>query len=127
MHLDYEASPHLAQADAVLVLDCDVPWIPATDPVHPDAKVIHLAQDPLFSRYPIRSFPAVLSIAADPSAALQQLNKAMAATESSVIKASRSRVADARLDVRDKWQMVGDKAKTAEPIHPAWLAKCVGE
>ena len=127
MHLDYEASPHLAQADAVLVLDCDVPWIPATDPVHPDAKVIHLAQDPLFSRYPIRSFPAVLSIAADPSAALQQLNKAMAGTESSIIKARRSRVADARQDVRDKWQMVGDKAKTAEPIHPAWLAKCVGE
>ena len=103
------------------------PWIPATDPVHPDAKVIHLAQDPLFSRYPIRSFPAVLSIAADPSAALQQLNKAMAGTESSIIKARRSRVADARQDVRDKWQMVGDKAKTAEPIHPAWLAKCVGE
>ncbi|SVA95304.1 uncharacterized protein METZ01_LOCUS148158 [marine metagenome] len=127
MHLDYEPSPHLAQADAVLVLDCDVPWIPATDPVYPDAKVIHLAQDPLFSRYPIRSFPAALSIAADPSAALPQLNKAMEETEPNKIKARRTRVADARQGVRDKWRVVGDNAKNAEPIHPAWLAKCVGE
>ena len=127
MHLDYEASPHLAQSDAVLVLDCDVPWIPATDPVNPDAKVIHLAQDPLFSRYPVRSFPATLSIAAKPEAALPQLNDAMAETDPSRIKGRRTRVANVRQSVRDKWQKVGENAKNAEPIHPAWLAKCVGK
>jgi acetolactate synthase-1/2/3 large subunit len=127
MHLDYEPSPHLAQADVVLALDCDVPWIPATDPVHPAAKVIHLAQDPLFSRYPIRSFPSVLSIAADAVAALPLLNEAMAAMDGERITARRARVADARSEVRAKWQAVREKARRAEPIHPAWLAQCVGE
>jgi acetolactate synthase-1/2/3 large subunit len=127
MHLDYEPSPHLADADAVLVLDCDVPWIPATDPVHPDATVIHLAPDPLFSRYPIRSFPAVLSIAADAEAALPLLDQAMAGVDAGAVSARRGRVAAARGKVRDKWQGVRDKARTAQPIHPAWLAQCVGE
>jgi len=127
MHLDYEASPHLAQADAVLVLDCDVPWIPATDPVNPDAKVIHLALDPLFSRYPVRSFPATLSIAANPEAALPKLSDAMAKTDPSRINVRRTRVAKTRQSVRDKWQAVKENAKNAEPIHPAWLAKCVGK
>jgi acetolactate synthase I/II/III large subunit len=127
MHLDYEASPHLAQADAVLVLDCDVPWIPATDPVHPEAVVIHLAQDPLFSRYPIRGFPSKLSIAADAVAALPLLAEAMAGTDEGRIAARRETVAQARQAVRDKWQGVRDNARQANPIHPAWLAQCVGE
>ncbi len=127
MHLDYEASPHLAKADAVLVLDCDVPWIPATDPVHPDAKVIHLAPDPLFSRYPIRGYPSALSIAADAKAALPLLAEAMAGTDAARIDTRREAVATARQAVRDKWQGIRDNARTAEPIHPAWLAQCVGE
>ncbi|MDP7546355.1 MAG: thiamine pyrophosphate-requiring protein [Alphaproteobacteria bacterium] len=127
MHLDYEASPHLAQADAVLVLDCDVPWIPATDPVREGAKVIHLAQDPLFSRYPIRGFPSYLSIAADAVAALPLLAEAMTGMNEDRIAARRAKVAEARQAVRDKWRGIRDKARQAEPIHPAWLAQCVGE
>jgi acetolactate synthase-1/2/3 large subunit len=127
MHLDYEPSPHLADADAVLVLDCDVPWIPATDPVHGEAKVIHLAPDPLFSRYPIRSFPAVLSIAADAEAALPLLDQAMSGMDGGAVTDRRGRVAAARGKVRDKWQGIRDGARSAQPIHPAWLAQCVGE
>ena len=127
MHLDYEASPHLAKADAVLVLDCDVPWIPATDPVHPNAKVIHLAPDPLFSRYPIRGFPSALSIAADAKAALPLLAEAMAGSDTGKIDIRRETVATARQAVRDNWQGIRDNARTADPIHPAWLAQCVGE
>ncbi|MBT4686855.1 MAG: thiamine pyrophosphate-requiring protein [Rhodospirillaceae bacterium] len=127
MHLDYEASPHLANADAVLVLDCDVPWIPATDPVFPDAKVIHLAQDPLFSRYPIRSFPSNLSIAADSVAALPKLADAMGTMDEGRIAARREKVAHARQEVRNKWQGIRDNARKADPIHPAWLAQSVGE
>lgn len=127
MHLDYEPSPHLAQADAVLVLDCDVPWIPATDPVHPHAKVIHLAQDPLFSRYPVRGFPSQLSIAADSTAALPLLAEAMAGTAGAKIEARRAQVGEARQEVRDRWQGIRDNARQADPIHPAWLAQCVGK
>ncbi|KAF7356455.1 hypothetical protein MVEN_00978600 [Mycena venus] len=41
-------SHHLAKADVVLVLDADVPWIPAVQPPHPDARVFIVdSGDPL--------------------------------------------------------------------------------
>ena len=34
-----------------------LPWFPSWMPVNPRARVIHLGTDPLFVRYPIRTFP----------------------------------------------------------------------
>src|SRR2546421_3992027 len=50
--------PHalLKEADVVLVVDCDVPWIPKEGGPKADAKVIHIGPDPLFARYPLRGF-----------------------------------------------------------------------
>ena len=127
MLLDYEASPHLAQADVVLALDADVPWIPATDPVHPDAKVIHLAEDPLFTRYPVRGFPSALSIAADSAVALKPLAEAMAGTDGAAIESRRARVAEARGEVRNRWEAAIERGRSASPIQPPHLASCVGD
>jgi acetolactate synthase-1/2/3 large subunit len=49
-------------ADVILVVDCDVPWIPAEGNPKPEAKVIHIGPDPLFARYPLRGFRADLAI-----------------------------------------------------------------
>jgi acetolactate synthase-1/2/3 large subunit len=54
--------PLLAQADAVLVLDTLVPWIPGRMSVPDSAKVIQIGPDPLFTDIPVRSFRADLSI-----------------------------------------------------------------
>jgi len=50
--------PHalLEEADLVLVVDCDVPWIPSQGAPQPEAKVVHIGTDPLFARYPLRGF-----------------------------------------------------------------------
>jgi acetolactate synthase I/II/III large subunit len=50
--------PHalLKEADLVLVVECDVPWIPAQGGPRPGAKVVHIGADPLFARYPLRGF-----------------------------------------------------------------------
>src|SRR5262245_47207472 len=61
LHLGYNQSgatdPALAEADAVLVAEADVPWYPALQKPPADAPVIHLGVDPFFSRYPMRSYP----------------------------------------------------------------------
>lgn len=56
--------PHglLKSADLVLVVDCDVPWLPVQGTPQADAKVIHLGTDPLFARYPLRGFRTDLAI-----------------------------------------------------------------
>jgi len=44
--------------DAILVVESDVPWFPALKAARPDARLVHVAVDPLFTRYPIRGFAA---------------------------------------------------------------------
>ena len=57
--------PHAAlkEADLVLAIDCDVPWIPAQGAPRPDAKIVHIGPDPLFARYPLRGFRTDVALA----------------------------------------------------------------
>jgi acetolactate synthase I/II/III large subunit len=65
--------PLLARADAVLVLDTMVPWLPGRMPLRPGAKVIQIGPDPLFSGLPVRSFPGDIMITSTPAPALRAL------------------------------------------------------
>src|SRR5207249_4382130 len=49
-HLGYDPGALLGDADAILVVDCDVPWTPSRQAPSPDCAVIHIGVDPLFSR-----------------------------------------------------------------------------
>ena len=71
--------PYLDDADAILVLECDVPWIPSRKAPRPECKVIHLGVDPLFSRYPIRGFPCDVAVTGR-RAALPALGEALDGT-----------------------------------------------
>jgi acetolactate synthase I/II/III large subunit len=59
------------------VVECDVPWYPALAKPAPDAAIIHLGVDPLFVRYPMRSFPCDVPVLAEPAAALPLLTEAV--------------------------------------------------
>lgn len=62
LHGGFEVSALLPGADVVLVLDCDVPWIPDTDRLAPGAVVIQAGEDPLQARYVTRGFPADITL-----------------------------------------------------------------
>lgn len=68
-HLGYDATPFLDDADAILVLECDVPWVPSLKAPRPGCKIVHLGVDPLFSRCPIRGFACDLAVTAAPELA----------------------------------------------------------
>src|SRR5204862_1119704 len=55
-HLGYNPAALLDEADAILVIDCDVPWTPSRKAPNADCRVVHIGVDPLFVRYPIRGF-----------------------------------------------------------------------
>ncbi len=77
MHFGFEPGALLADADLVIVLESDVPWIPQLQ--HPPAgcRVAHVAEDPFFVRYPMRSFPSDLAVQAGCINALGALVKAV--------------------------------------------------
>ena len=129
MHLGYEPGAHLPQADAILAVDCDVPWIPSLHRIDPEATVIHLGSDPLYENYPVRGFPCDLAIRGQASGALRQLEEALAAREvaaAALISDRRKRVASIRSE-----QDVARQARIAKiaeggvAMDNAWVAHCL--
>src|SRR3981081_1073855 len=80
MHLGFDVSAMLPKADVVLVLESAVPWIPRAVSPKRDAKIIHIAADPLESRYPFREFETDLLITGEAGATLPVLRAALRET-----------------------------------------------
>ncbi|QDY69080.1 thiamine pyrophosphate-requiring protein [Qingshengfaniella alkalisoli] len=76
-HVGADPAEALAKADVVLVLDCLAPWWPDKHKLRDGAKVIQMGPDPLFSRFPVRNFPADLCIAGESADTVPALVEAM--------------------------------------------------
>jgi len=68
-----EQDPALAQADVILVVDSDVPWIPATNRPSPGAAIYAIDIDPLKPTIPMWHIAARRFAAADSKVALEQI------------------------------------------------------
>jgi acetolactate synthase I/II/III large subunit len=64
----------LAEADFVLVLDCDVPWIPLFNKPAEGAHIAHIDVDPLKEKTPMWYIPATQVFRADCATALRQIH-----------------------------------------------------
>ena len=132
LHLGFNQSgatnPLLADADAILVIDADVPWYPSKMKPTAECRIIHLGIDPFFSRYPMRSYPCDVPIVATPAVALPMLTDAVRRQADSNAVAERSRRVAA--EHRKRWQ-AWEAAATAQAskstIGFAWVAKCLEE
>ena len=67
-------NPALAEADFVLVLDSDVPWIPSKNGPNPKARICHIDIDPLKENMPLWYIPAKRVFRADCATALRQIH-----------------------------------------------------
>jgi thiamine pyrophosphate-dependent acetolactate synthase large subunit-like protein len=65
----------IEEADVILVIDCDVTWIPTQCKPRADAKVIHIDVDPLKQFMPLYYIPAFRRYRADSETALRQLTE----------------------------------------------------
>src|SRR5205814_4012032 len=72
---EHVQNPSLAEADLVLVLDSDVPWIPAFNKPGDKAKICHIDVDPLKERTPLWYISAGQVFRADCATALRQINE----------------------------------------------------
>jgi acetolactate synthase-1/2/3 large subunit len=129
MHMGYEPGPYLPDADAILVIDCDVPWIPSLHKLNPNAKVIQLGADPLFENYPVRGFPCDLGIRGSSGTAIPMLEEAMASREKSAqprIDARRSKIAGIKGDQAAANQARIEKiASGTAAMDNAWVSHCL--
>jgi len=73
----------LTEADVILVLDSDVPWIPTVSKPRAEAKIYFIDIDPLKQQMPLWYFPMHQSFRADAATALQQINAYVASSKAS--------------------------------------------
>jgi acetolactate synthase I/II/III large subunit len=132
LHLGYNASgstnPSLAEADAILVVEADVPWYPHLQKPAPTATIIHLGVDPFFSRYPMRSYPCDVPLAATPAAALPLLAEGVRRdADPQRVAARRDRVAAEHRARQAAWDESAMKQASAATIGFAWTSRCIGD
>jgi acetolactate synthase I/II/III large subunit len=126
-----EQNEVLAAADVILVLDSDVPWIPATSRPASGAVIYAVDIDPVKAGMPMWHVPARRVAAADSKVAVEQIARfvrdhdladadAVASRRAEVTAASRER--RAALDAREQ-----PDPKMTDVITPRYLTACVRE
>lgn len=127
MHLGYAPGSLVAEADVIVVLECDVPWIPMKVSPQKTAKVIHMGHDPLFVRYGIRNFPCDIALPGDTALMLPLLeasiSSAVGAADLERIEARRKALAIRTRANRDAADALYNRVKGDHPIHPAALTR----
>jgi acetolactate synthase I/II/III large subunit len=71
-------NPALAEADVILLLDTDVPWIPTVNRPSPDARIYQIDVDPLKEQMPLWDVRPARSYRADCAAVLREMNEYLA-------------------------------------------------
>lgn len=132
LHLGYNQSgttnPSLAEADAILVVEADVPWYPALASPPAGAPVIHLGVDPFFTRYPMRSYPCDVPIAATPAVALPLLAEAVRRhAEPAAVTGRAGRLAAEHRARHAAWSEMALRQAGKSTIGFAWAARCIAE
>jgi acetolactate synthase I/II/III large subunit len=127
MHCGWDPHALLKQADVVLVVECDVPWIPKEGKPRSQAKVIHIGADPLFESYPLRGFRADLALTGAVAPTLQALWRAAQKQAVSLKRIEERRKAVSLLsdEIRKKGRAGVDPAPTS--ITGKWLSACVNK
>jgi thiamine pyrophosphate-dependent acetolactate synthase large subunit-like protein len=77
--LRYGVDDSIRNADVIIVVDCDVPWIPTQCKPKPDAKIIHIDVDPLKQQMPVFYIPALARYRADACTSFKQLHTYLSA------------------------------------------------
>ncbi|XXH00972.1 hypothetical protein Hte_007323 [Hypoxylon texense] len=106
--------PALAEADIVLVIDSDVPWIPAQSRPSSNARIFHLDNDPLKEGTTLWALPCERRWKCDSPLALEQLLASIRADAMFDQADTRCRVGERRNRLRERFAERSSKLRNAE-------------
>jgi acetolactate synthase-1/2/3 large subunit len=122
---------HLKRADVILVIDHDIPYIPAIAKPPASTKIIHIDIDPIKQDMVMWGFPSDILLQADSAKAVPALNRlvrnkitkertARAQARCAELEKERSRL---ELEARG----VALSNAEATPVSPEWFCLCLSE
>lgn len=129
-YLGFESAPYLKETDLILSLDCDVPWYPNTAKPKNSATVIQAGIDPLFLRYPIRSFPSDLTLQGEPALVVSALHEAIArhpARDDDAVRRRSLRLGEMHTHLFQGWRKNAVDRAADTPLDFEWVSYKVNE
>lgn len=122
---DPRQNPALAEADCILVVDSDVPWIPTVSRPAEGAAIFHVDVDPLKEQMPLWYIGARRSLRADAGTALRQLNARLEAAPVDPRKLRARTGAQAAASLRRRGELAAREAMPSGAITGEYLTACV--
>ena len=128
MSAGVDPSPWIEEADAILVIDSLAPWSPDLHEPRPDCPVIHLGQDPLYSRFPVRNFRCDLARPGDVSAGIQARAAALERRRDGGDPGAgrRSGITARTAAIREKVRAAAEAGNGA-PMSKDWVSRCLSD
>jgi acetolactate synthase-1/2/3 large subunit len=125
MFMGSAPSPLLGQADLIIVMDTDVPWLPSRDAPNADARIVQIGEDPLHARLPMRSFASDLTITATLLSAMEALEDALATRAGPHVEERRASLAARSAALHAGWREEAEAAGRANACSLPWLNHCL--
>ncbi len=123
--------PYFQDADAILLIDKDIPYIPGQTKLRDDAKILHISIDPIKHDIPLWVFPGDVFVQADPGKALSALNgivrQKLTVEQKTRFQARFEQVQSENEQVRERRRASALAKAEQKPISPEWLRYCVNE
>lgn len=129
MNLRMQYAEWLEAADAILVIDAAVPWIPRHCKPKSDAQVMHLSADPSYAMYPYRDFPASRLVAGSSKAGLRMLAEVLQqiAGDEKKTASRRQQIAELVESAAQRRTSLEESARKDQPISAVWIAACINK
>jgi acetolactate synthase-1/2/3 large subunit len=131
LYSGFDPNPLVFEADVILAIDSDVPYIPAQARPKAGATIIHIDIDALKENFPLWGFPVDYLIQADSAKAIPILQEMVAGKMSARLQAkARTRSKKVGAEHREMKARSRDLAlarKNDAPISPDWLSYCLDQ
>lgn len=124
LHAGYDPNPFIAQADVILVIDSDVPWVTTQVEPQQQCQVYFIDVDPIKEEIPLWHIPSLKNYRADAYETLQQFNGFLAQKEfdQEKVKKRFAQFTQTHRQQRNSWEHGVLKGGT---ITPEWLTTCL--
>jgi acetolactate synthase I/II/III large subunit len=127
LHQGGMAGPAIGEADVVLVFEQDVPWMPSMGAgPNENATVVGIGVDPLFTNFPLRSFPVHVNLSGLSRYSIEALVEALKKEklDTAAIASRGEKLAASHAKVRAAARDRAMAGKDDRPINKAWASYC---
>lgn len=123
--------PYLKDADVILIIDHDIPYLPIQAKPGPEAKIIQIDIDPIKQNMPTWGFPVDISLEADSNKAIPVLTelirqKVTAGQRTEFQRRFQQRQKEYQ-QLQAEWRDLAVSPTEQRTITPEWLSKSIAE